>query len=323
MATKIEISHKTILFTVFSLIFLWLLLQIKDIILLVFVSFIFMAALKPWVEKLEKLKIPRFLAILILYFSLLLLIIGSLVFLFPALITQTSNLGKYLPKYLEIALPLVNLHLKTIIDQVAPLGENVLKLTISFFSNILALATIFVFTFYLLLGRTHLRQFLINFVGQEGGRKIIEIIKKIESRLGQWLRAQLTLCFIIGLASLIGLTLLGVKFALPLAILAGLLEIVPTLGPIVSAVPAVLIAWLTSPLLALAVMALYFIIQQLENALIVPQVMKKTIGLPPLVTFLSLLIGNRMAGLAGALLAIPFVLAAQVLIVEMLKTKSS
>jgi len=76
-------------------------------------------------------------------------------------------------------------------------------------------------------------------------------------------------------------------------------------------------------LLALAVMALYFIIQQLENALIVPQVMKKTIGLPPLVTFLSLLIGNRMAGLAGALLAIPFVLAAQVLIVEMLKTKSS
>ena len=322
MPTKIEISHKTIFFTVFLLVFLWLLLQIKDIIILVFIAFIFMSALKPLVEKIEKFRVPRFLAILIVYFLLFFVLAASLIFIFPPLIAQTSNLGRYLPRYLEAALPFLNLHLQTIIDQLAPLGENILKITISFFSNILALATIFVFTFYLLLGRSHLSEFLMNFVGTEGGKKMVEIIKKIESQLGSWVRAQFTLCLIVGLASFLGLTLLGVNFALPLAILAGILEIVPNLGPIISAVPAILIAGLTSPVLGLAVAALYFIIQQLENTLIVPQVMKKTIGLPPLVTFLSLLVGGRMAGLAGAVLSIPIVLVLQSLISEFLITKN-
>lgn len=322
MSTKIEISHKTIFFTVFLLVFLWLLLQIKDIIILVFIAFIFMSALKPLVEKIEKFRVPRFLAILIVYFLLFFVLAASLIFIFPPLIAQTSNLGKYLPRYLEAALPFLNLHLQTIIDQLAPLGENILKITISFFSNILALATIFVFTFYLLLGRSHLRKFLMDFVGTEGGKKMVEIIKKIESQLGSWVRAQVALCLIVGLASFLGLTLLGVNFALPLAILAGILEIVPSLGPIISAVPAILIAGLTSPVLGLAVAALYFIIQQLENTLIVPQVMKKTIGLPPLVTFLSLLVGGRMAGLAGAVLSIPIVLTLQSLISEFLITKN-
>lgn len=322
MLTKVEISHKTIFFTVFFLLSLWLLLQIKDIIILLFVSFIFMSALQPFVNKLEEFKIPRLFAILIVYLSLFFLLAISLTFIFPPLISQTSNLGRYLPKYLEVALPFLNLHLKTIINQFVPLGGNILKITFSFFSNIFSLATILVFTFYFLLGRVHLREFLIDFVGKEGGEKIIEVIKKIENRLGSWVRAQLTLALIVGAASFLGLSLLKVNFALPLAILAGALEIIPTLGPIISAIPAVLIAALTSPLLGVAVTALYFIIQQLENSLIVPQVMKKATGLPPLVTFLSLLIGGRLAGLAGVLLSVPTVLALQTLISEFFATKN-
>lgn len=323
MPTKIEISHKTIFFTVFFLLFLWVLLQIRDVIILFFISFIFMSALKPFVERMEKFKIPRPLAVLIVYLSLFFIFAISLTFIFPPLITQTATLGKYLPKYIEAALPFLDLHLKTIMDQFAPLGENILRITISFFSNIFALVTIFLFTFYFLLGRAHLRKFLIDFIGEEGGRRIIEIIKKIENRLGDWVRAQLTLCLIVGAASFLGLTLLRVNFALPLAIIAGALEMVPTLGPIISAIPAVLIAALTSPLLGLAVIALYFIVQQLENSLIVPQVMKKVTGLPPLVTFLSLLIGGRLAGLAGVLLSVPVVLALQTLISEFLAIKKS
>ena len=314
MPTKIEISHKTIFFTVFFLAFLWLLFQIKDIILLVFVAFIFMAALKPWVERVEKLKIPRFLAILIVYSFLFFILAVTLIFVLPPLVTQTSNLGKYLPKYLEAALPFVNLHLQTLIDQFAPLGENLIRITISFFSNIFTLVTIFIFTFYFLLERAHLREFLISFVGKQAEKRLIEIFRKIENRLGRWIRAQISLCLIVGVTSYIGLSILRVNFALPLAILAGMLEIIPTLGPIVSAIPAILIAAFTSPLLGVAVIALYFIIQQLENTLIVPQVMKKTIGLPPLVTFLALLIGGRIAGIAGAVLSIPTVLMLEVII---------
>lgn len=321
MPTKIEISHKTIIFTVFFLIFLWLVLQIRDILIMLFISFIFMSALKPLVESLERLKIPRLFAILFVYLSLFGFFVIFLIFVFPPLIAQTSTLGGYLPKYVGIALPFLNLHLQTIMDQLAPLGENILRMTFSFFSNIFAVVTIFVFTFYFLLGRAHLRKFLVDFVGKEGEQKIIEIVRKIESQLGYWLRAQLTLCLIVGTASFLGLSLLRVNFALPLALLAGVLEIVPNLGPIISAVPAVLIATLTSPILGLAVIALYFIIQQLENTFIVPQVMKKTVGLPPLVTFLSLLIGVRIAGLAGAVLSVPTALTLQTLFSELFTTK--
>lgn len=314
MPTKIEISHKTIFFTIFLLFFLWLLFQIKDIILLIFVAFIFMSALKPLVEKVEKLKIPRFLAILIVYSFLLFILAISLIFVLPPLVAQTSSLSKYLPKYLEVALPYVNLHLQTIIDQFAPLGENLIRITLSFFSNIFTLVTIFIFTFYFLLERAHLREFLIGFVGKQAETKIIDIFKKIENRLGRWIRAQISLCLIVGIASYVGLSILKVNFALPLAIFAGMLEIVPNLGPIISAIPAVLIAALTSPLLGVAVIALYFIIQQLENTLIVPQIMQKTVGLPPLVTFLALLIGGKIAGVAGAVLSIPIVLMLQVII---------
>lgn len=320
--TKIEISHKTIFFTVFFLLFLWFLLQIKDIIILLFVSFIFMSALQPLVEVLERIKIPRLFAILIVYLLLLSFLVVSLIFLVPALSQQISSLGKYLPGYLESALPFVNLHLQTVLDKFVPLGGNILRVTFSFFSNIFALATIFAFTFYFLLGRASLREFLIDFVGEEGGKRIVKVIRKIESRLGGWIRAQLTLCFMVGAASYLGLTLLKVNFALPLAILAGALEIIPNLGPILSAIPAVLIAGLASPLLGLAVTALYVIIQQLENSIIVPAVMKKTTGLPPLVTLSSLLIGGRLAGVAGMLLSVPIVLALQTLISEFFVAKS-
>lgn len=321
MPAKIEISHKTIVFTVFFLIFLWFLLQIKDILILLFVSFIFMSALKPYVDKLETFKIPRALAVLFIYLCLFLILGASAMFVFPPFISQTASLGKYLPKYLDIALPFLDLHLKTIIDKFVPLGENILRITFSFFSNIFAMASILFFTFYFLLERVHLEKFLTSFVGRGGEERIIEIIKKVEERLGKWVRAQLTLCLIVGIACFLGLVLLGVNFALPLAILAGVLEIVPNLGPIISAVPAVLIAALTSPLLGLAVVALYFVVQQLENTLIVPQVMKKTIGLPPLVTLLSLLIGVKSAGVVGALLAIPLVLTLQTLFSQLFASK--
>ncbi|KKR87373.1 MAG: hypothetical protein UU34_C0005G0047 [Candidatus Curtissbacteria bacterium GW2011_GWA1_41_11] len=112
----------------------------------------------------------------------------------------------------------------------------------------------------------------------------------------------------------IGLTLLKVEFVLPLAIIAGILEIVPTIGPIISAVPAVFVALATSPFLALSVVALYFIVQQLENNLMVPIVLSKSTGLSPIITIFSLMLGVRFLGITGAILAVPIVLVLQVVI---------
>lgn len=114
----------------------------------------------------------------------------------------------------------------------------------------------------------------------------------------------------------IGLFFLGIEFAIPLAVLAGLLEMVPTVGPILSAVPAILVAFSHSPVLALSVLALYIIVQQVENNILVPLIMKRSVGLSPVLTILALMIGGRFAGIAGAILAVPILLTIQEIIVS-------
>jgi predicted PurR-regulated permease PerM len=120
--------------------------------------------------------------------------------------------------------------------------------------------------------------------------------------------------FIVGLANYIGLTLLGIPFALPLAILAGLLEIVPYVGPLIAAVPAVLIGFGISPILGTATAALAFLVQQLENYIFVPKVMEKSTGVHPIITLLSLAIGFKLLGMIGILIAVPVYITFQVLI---------
>jgi len=139
----------------------------------------------------------------------------------------------------------------------------------------------------------------------------------LEHHLGGWIRAQLILMSLIGVLVYLGLTILGIEFALPLAILAGLLEIIPNFGPTMAAVPAILMGFAISPLTGIAVGALYFLIQQLENSLIVPQVMKRTVGFNPVVTIIALMIGFKLGGAFGAVLAIPFGLMIKAIIFEL------
>jgi predicted PurR-regulated permease PerM len=111
--------------------------------------------------------------------------------------------------------------------------------------------------------------------------------------------------FIVGCLTYIGLYFLGIKYALTLALVAALLEIIPYIGPILAAIPAVILGFAQSPFLALLVILLFVVIQQLENYIIVPQVMKKTVGLNPIVIIIVMLIGAKLAGVIGIILAVP------------------
>lgn len=323
MPTKIEISHKTIIFIVIFLLFLWFIFQIKEIIFLVVVAFILMSAFKPGVDLLEKCHIPRIFSVLIIYISLISTITFTASSILPSLVTQTIHLGENLPNYLKSVVPFLKIDYQLLTAQVAPLGENVLKVTIGVFSNIITLFTLIIISFYLLIERKNLPEYLIHFTNEEKAKKWVSIITKIEERLGAWVRGQLVLAITIGIATFIGLSIVGIPYTLSLAILAGTLEIVPFIGPIISAVPAVLIALTSSPLMALITVAVYFIIQQAEAHLIVPLVMRKTVGLPPLVTIISLLIGAKIGGIGGALLSIPLVVAGTTFIGEYIKLKES
>jgi len=318
MTKKVEISHRTIIFTVFFLLGLWFLFEIRQIILALFVSLILMSAFNPSVNRLEKWRFPRWLAILIIYLGVLGILILGLAGIIPALIEQTGSFVEKIPLLFR-QFTFLGIDSNILASQIAQLGTipaNILKLTVSLFSNIIAVFALFVITFYLLLERRNLDTYLQVLFAGGGEKKAKEFVDKVEERVGGWVRGEMTLMIIIGVTIYVGLKLLGIDFALPLAILAGVLEIVPNIGPIISAAPAVLMGLVISPVMALAVAALYFLVQQAENTLIVPKVMQKTVGVNPLVTILSLAVGFKLAGPIGAVLAVPAVLLIEVVISE-------
>ena len=318
MPRKIEISHRSVIFIVLFLLSLWFLYQVRQIILALFVSVILMAALNPIVDRLQRWHLPRWLSILLLY----VVIFGGLgitvAILIPPLVDQTSTFINRSIFYLK-SLSVLGIDTNIITSQISQLGllpNSVLKIIVGFFSNLIAVLFLLMVTFYLLLERRNLNRYLLILFGEGGEQRAGEFVDKIEHRLGGWIRGEAVLMTIIGLMTYIGLRILGIEFALPLAIFAGLLEVVPNIGPSISAIPAVLMGLTISPITALAVAALYFLVQQLENSVIVPKVMERAVGVNPLLVILSLAIGLKLAGVVGAILAVPFVLVIQVVIAE-------
>ena len=147
------------------------------------------------------------------------------------------------------------------------------------------------------------------------------VFDKAEKRLNAWFWGELTLMTVVGIFTFIGLNLIGIRYALPLAVLAGLLEVVPNMGPVISAVPAVLIGMTYSYFTGFSTLALYFIIQQLENTFIVPFIMKRAVGLTPIVTLIALIVGGKLGGVMGILLAIPLFLFLETVLMGLRESK--
>lgn len=314
MVTKVEISHKTVFFVAAFLAALWFVAQVREILFLLFIAFLLMTALRPLVEFLERFRLPRVFAILLVYLVIFGFFGASFASAIPSLASQVNRLLAELPGITARVLPTLDIDVRSITQQIAPISENVVRVTVSIFSNVITLLTVLVFSFYFLMERRHAEGLLVSWMGEAGGSRVMEVLRAVELKLGAWARGQILLMFFIGLLVFIGLTLLHVDYALPLALLAGVLEIVPIIGPIISAVPAVVIGLATSPLLALSVVALYFIVQQVENNLVVPFVMKRSVGLSPLMTIVALMVGGKLAGFTGVFLAVPVLLVIQVLI---------
>ena len=320
---KVEISHRTIVFTVLFLIFLYLLFEIRQVLTVFFVSLVLMSALNSFIHRMERFKVPRILSILVIYlltFGTVTLIIAGII---PPLVDQTTVLINRFPQYVKaLGLPSIDgAFLAKQLNELGSIPANLLKITVGVFNNILSVLLLAVITFYLLIERKNLDRYLHFLFGGDGEKRAKVFVDELEKKLGGWVRAQLTLMVIVALMSYVGLRLLGIEFALPLALLAGILEIVPGVGPIISGVPAVLAGLAISPLMGLAVAALYFLIQQLENNLIVPQIMSRGVGINPLLALLSLIIGFELAGVVGAILAIPVVLLIQVVASEVFASK--
>jgi len=312
---KIEISYKTIIFTaivVLGLAVLWLL---RDLILLFFTCFLLMEVLNPAINKLQRIKIPRILAIFIIYVIAIAVFSFSIASIVPIFVEQMSGLIRTLPTTLQN----IKIFGTSAIDYstqfkiIESLPAEVAKAAVSIFSNLFTGLLTLVITFYLLLERSHFERYIEKAFNENGRGKALKIINLLENRLASWVGGELILMLIIGILSYIAYLILGLPYALPLAFIAGLLEIVPNIGPIITTGIATLVAFNISPVIAFATVIAGLTVHQLENNFITPKIMKETVGLPPLVTILVIIIGAKLAGITGAVLGVPIFLTFQII----------
>jgi len=322
---KIEISYKTVIFTVLLLIGIWFLIQIREIIIVVFLALLLLSALLKPVELLTAKKVPRLISVLLVYIFVIGLIFLAVSIIVPPLISQSSDLFSKLPQISSIIneflifhdIPVENIS-EVIARQIQSIAGDIIRLSTRIFSSIFLTLTILVMTFYLLLDWKKFLKFISSPFSPKQENRIINFVENLQGGLGKWVRGQVALSLIVGTLTYIGLRILGIPYALPLALIAGILEIVPIIGPIISAIPAILVGLTVTPAMALAVAALFLIVQQLENNLIVPMVMSKVIGLQPPIIMIALLIGAKIAGVGGAFLAIPSVIVIKIVLREIL-----
>lgn len=322
---KVEISHKTVIFTAAFLIGLWIIVQLKEIIIFLFLSSIVLSALLKPVEWLNIRGVPRVIATLLVYIAVIILFFAAFAVIVPPLVTQTTEFISRLPQIVSSVnnflifnnIPTENLG-QIITREVQNFAGNIIDISKAIVSSIILLITLLVFTFYLILQWKSLVLLISSPFSGKKEKKVISVITKVEKGLGNWIRGQLALSLAVGILTYIGLTILNIPFALPLALISALFEIIPIVGPTIAAIPGILVGLSISSVLGLAAFAMYIVVQQLENHLIVPMIMSKVVGLQPPVVILALLVGAKLYGIGGAFFAIPLIVVAKILVKELI-----
>jgi predicted PurR-regulated permease PerM len=318
---EIEISTGIIFRTILILLTLWFLYLVMDVIALVFIAVIITSAMDPIVDWLQAKKIPRTAGVLGLFFTLFLLIGLAVSFLIPPMIAQFQDFSENFPEYFQVgeasfshlkdffASKNINLDLHQLSNDftssLTNLSGNIFSTTANVFSGFISVIVVFSLAFYMTVEENGIKKFIVSVTPDRFRDYAAGFAMRVKEKIGKWMLGQLLLMFIIFVLDAIGLYLVGVPYALILAIFAGVMEIVPYIVPIISAVPGIILGFLISPTTGFLALLVYLIAQQVENHVIVPQVMKKAVGLNPVATIIALLVGLRLGGAMGAILAIP------------------
>lgn len=321
---KFDISLSAILKVILTILLIWLLFVVKEIVVMLFIVLIIVAALTPSVDFLSKY-IPRILAVIIMAVLILGLFVGVGFIIVPPLVTEIKLLAINLPILVSRAVPFYyNIQssipnyqesLLNFSSQIGHLTSGIFTTTIGLFSGIFAFITILILAFYMLIEKSG-TNYLYNLFEESKREKIKDIISKIQEKMGQWLCGQFILMLTVGIFYGIVLSVLGVPYALVLALWGALTEIIPYLGPWLGLIPAVLIAFTVSPWAALFVVIAYFVIQQLESMILVPKIMGKAVGLSPVVVIIAMLAGAKLMGILGVVIAVPVAAVLSVIIQE-------
>ncbi|MBX3051665.1 MAG: AI-2E family transporter [Caldilineaceae bacterium] len=335
---ELTISPKSAFVTTFvvviALITLYIAYLLGEILFILFGAIIFSSAIHPIVNQMTKRGINCSAAILLTYIVIISSVIGLLIVSVPPMVSLlsqvmekdflTSQLSSIIfdlrLKIIEWGqfrnlLPMVRVTpemvetITTTSDEVGKQAWPVTQQLVAFLGKI---GLLLVLAFYWLIARTESLELFLKLTPSEHRLQLRVLWNDIETRLGAYLRGQIILMLIVGSLSFVGLLVLQVPNALALAVIAGLTEAIPLVGPLLGAIPAILIGLLISPATALLVALLYTIIQILENNILVPKIMSANVGLNPLVVIIAIIAGSTLNGIVGALFAIPIAGAIQV-----------
>jgi len=298
--------------------------KLQHLILIVLVSVIIASGVELGTRFLGKYKIPRVWSVLIIYLTVFVVIFGVLSLLLPPLFNDLSDLASGLPAKLDAITqmgtsvdPLSSItgglaKSFTLSDIIVQIQKFILQLSDSVFSTASAIfggffssVLILVISFYLSVQERGIENFLRVVTPLRYEDYVLDLWVRTQKKIGLWFQGQLLLGVIIGFTVFIGLWLLGIKYAITLGILTAVFEIIPFFGPILSAVPGVLLGFAASPGTGLFILAFYIAVQQLENHIVYPFVAKKVIGLPPLMVILAFLAGAELYGFLGMLISVP------------------
>lgn len=328
----VTISMKTILQIVVTLLLLTFLWTIRDIVAVVFVALVLAAVMMPFVRWMGRWKVPAAIAAIIFYLLLFGAFTAAFILVIPHLIEQISNLAGIfgessqfvtsVQEALQVTQTFIKDHVLNIgeIGQVQErfpdLAKNVFGFLFGIFGGIVNFALVFVLAFYMVVEQKEAMRWFKNLLPERYQQFAANLLVHVQQKFGRWLIGQLVLSFIVGALYTIGMIVLGVEGALVLGIFAAFAEFIPYVGPLLTGVLVAIVALAESPTTAVLAILLMILIQQLENNLLVPKVMQKAVGLNPVISIIAFLVGAKLFGPVGMILAIPVTTAVSVAVME-------
>ena len=337
--TVISISSGTIVRGILFILLLGFLWYLQDIVLVLLTAVVIASAIEPLVASLTRFGLPRVLAVITSYLIVVGAFSAAIVLFVPPVLDDAASFLARLPETLSSFNISEATHgllpwgavgdsassaelLRSLSDTLARTTGGVFTTLSAFFGGLTSLVLIIVFSFYFSMQEPGVDDFLRLVTPTNHQQYILGLWKRSQQKIGKWMQGQLVLGVIVGVLLYLGLTILGVPNALLLAVLAGVFELIPVFGQFLAAIPALAVGFADGGVTAaLLVAGLYVVVQQFEAHLIYPVVVKKVVGVPPLLVILALLVGAKLAGFLGILLSVPIAAAVQEFVSDIDKEK--
>jgi len=319
--TTVDISFGSFLRAAVVIALVAALVYLSQIVIALLFAVVIASGIEPGVRWFKRFRVPRIVAVLVIYLIAIAVIVGALYLVVPPLVDEFNSFLQSVPRYQRLLLQELrsfqNLPFYSFVSENAEsiilnppvdlqsIGSGALDVFFAVFGGIFSGVVLVVVSFYLASQENGIEHFLRLVTPLRDENYVIDLWMRTHAKLGRWLRGQLLLGFSIGVVVYLALSILGIKYALSLALIAAIFELIPIIGPILAAVPAVFLGFLRGPELGLTVAVAYFFIQQLESHLLVPVVMRQAVGLNPLLVIIALLVGGKLGGVMGMFLAVP------------------